>query len=100
MFVLQLNPMTSNAENVVPVVRAETREAIEALLNSETVEPYTDGQWRKVFRQGGMLEWYNPPMGGESWIGVPAIADIGTADDWARLAREEYERVVSTIPQV
>ena len=102
MFVLQLNPMRSNAENVIPVARAETREALLALLQSEAVEPYTtDNQWRKCFRQGGLLEWFNDPGPHmEPWIGVPAIVDIGTREDWMRQAGERYDRTIAGIHAV
>lgn len=98
MFVLQLNPMQSNAENVVPVFRAESREELMALLQGEQVEPYTtDNQWRKCFRQGGPLEWFNYPDGGYAWIDVPAIVDIGTREDWMRQAGERYDRTIAGI---
>ena len=92
MWALQLNPMTANAEQVVPVAVGETEQDIIALLERDTVEPYTDGQWRKVFRQGGILEWYNPPMGGAAWIGVPAVVDIGTEEDWINDAVEAMKQ--------
>lgn len=91
MWVLQLNPMTANAERVVPVAGADTREALEAFLNLQLAEqPYQDGQWSKVFRQGSPLEWYNPPFGDQAFIHVPAFVDIGTEEDWAREAVEQY----------
>ena len=100
MWILQLTPMTSNAENVVPIFRGATREALEAFMDAESVEPYTDGQWHKVFRQGGPLEWFNPPLGDEAWIGVPALADVGTEHDWAAQAIERFRRLESSIPAV
>jgi hypothetical protein len=91
MWVLQLNPMTANAERVVPVACAETRQQLEAFMNEQTApEPYRDGQWGKVFRQGSTLEWFNPPFGDESFIGTPAFVDIGTEDDWAQEAIQRY----------
>jgi hypothetical protein len=105
MYILQLNPITSNAEHVVPVARAETREELLALLQREKVEPYREPadshRWYKVYRKGGPLEWYNDPgpmM--QPWIGVDAILDIGTRDDWARSAAERYDRAVFEIPEV
>jgi hypothetical protein len=99
MFVLQLNPMRSNAENVVPVARAETREVLLDFLRREAVESYiSDNQWRKCFRQGGPLEWFNDPGPHmEPWIGVPAIVDVGTRDDWMRRAGERYDREMASI---
>jgi len=104
MFVLQLNPMRSNAENVIPVARAEKREDLLALLQREAVPYYKDEEpggyvWGKSFRKGGPLEWFNDPGPGlEPWIGVPAIVDIGTRDDWAQSAAERYDRTVQGIP--
>jgi hypothetical protein len=100
MWILRLNPMTSNAETVVPLVRAETREQLEAFMASETVTPYQDSQWGKTFRQGGPLEWFNPPMGGEAWIGVPAIVDVGTEQDWAAQAVADFRNFQMSIPSI
>lgn len=97
MWVLQLNPMPSNAEVVTPVGYAETREKLEAYLAAETVEPYQDGQWSKAFRKGGPLEWYNPPLGGEAFINIPAMVDIGTQEDWAHQASERYQNFLNGI---
>ena len=91
MFVLQLNPMTANAERVNPVAWAETREQLEAFLRSESVEPYKDGSWHCTFRAEGPLRWYNAPgPNGESWIGVPAILDVGSEADWMHDASERF----------
>lgn len=100
MWILQLNPMVSNAETVVPVVRAETREQLLTFMDSEIVGNYQDGQWSKCFRQGGPLEWFNPPLGGEAWIGVPAFVDVGTEYDWQQRAAEEFRRLQNSIPGV
>ena len=96
MFVLQLNPMTSNAEMVQPIAVAETREALENYLKSERVEPYqTDGRWNKVFRQGGPLEWFN-----DTAFFDEKIVDIGTADEWAQKVRDQYDQLVARLIQV
>src|SRR5208282_1970651 len=100
MWVLQLNPMTANAERVVPVACAETREQLQAFMNEQAVEPYQDGQWGKVFRQGSMLEWYNPPCGGQAFIDIPAFVDIGTEEDWAREAVERYRHFLMEVYHV
>jgi hypothetical protein len=100
MWILQLNPMTANAERVVPVVRAETREALEMFMAGEIVGPYQDGQWHKCFKQGGRLEWFNPPLGGEAWIGVPAFVDIGTEQDWMSRAADDFHQLEIEIPSI
>ena len=93
MFVLRLNPMQCNAEVTQPVARAETREALLDFMRRERVDPYTtDNRWNKCFRQDGPLEWFNDPGPSmEPWIGVSAIVDIGTRDDWMRVAGERFD---------
>jgi len=105
MFVLQLNPMTANAEALTPLMRAETEQELRDFLASESVEPYIDKggshPWRKTFRFGGPLEWYNCPNDNmEVWVGVQAIVDIGSREDWARRAELEYDETVARIPSI
>jgi len=100
MWILQLNPMTGQAENVVPVVRAESREALEAFMVAESGPMYMDGRWSKCFKQGGLLEWFNPPFGDQAFINVPCFVDIGTEDDWAARARERFQQIQFDIPSV
>ena len=100
MWILQLNPMTASAEDVVPVVRAETREQLEMFMAGEIVGPYQDGQWSKCFKQGGRLEWFNPPFGDQAFINVPCFVDIGTEEDWAARARERFQQIQFDIPSV
>jgi len=100
MFILQLNPMTANYESLVAVACAETVDALRALVESERVEPYTDedgsnmcgGRLCKSFRKGGPLEYLNPPDR------EACIVDVGTPDDWARNAREQFNRQVLSLP--
>lgn len=64
MWVLYLNDMrSSHIETLTPAVRAESRQQLLDLLERERVESYRsdDGRWAKSFRQGGPLEWFNPP---------------------------------------
>lgn len=63
MWILQLNDMRSGKiEYCETVVRAETKEELEAFVEREKVESYkTNGRWAKSFREGGLLEWFNPP---------------------------------------
>jgi hypothetical protein len=77
-FVLYLNDMrSSNIEIVRPVLKSQSREAIEKLLEeSRAPEPWSDeGRWRKVFRKGSRLEWYNPPDLSDGG-GFPAYSGI------------------------
>jgi hypothetical protein len=98
MWILQLNPMTDRAEAVRWVAVADTPQALEQFLADQTApEPYKDGNYYKVFRQGSVLEWFNPPLGGHASFGNPAIFDIGTAEDWADRARNEFVAVTNQL---
>jgi hypothetical protein len=85
MFILYMNPMRGRCEDMEPVARAETAEELQALVKRERCEPWDDVgdkdqlhdtdaaarlsgpfvervqnyRWRKCFRKGGPLEWYN-----------------------------------------
>lgn len=62
MWSLLLNDMRSpKVEMLMPAARATTCEELLDLLVAEKVEPYTDSPWRKTYRCGGPLEWFNPP---------------------------------------
>jgi len=97
-WILFLNDMRhGHFEDMSPVARAETREALEAFVRAETVEPYRDPSglpatedatdpsgfgyrcnsttWYKTFRKGGPLEWCNTARGDESFRQVPRIID-------------------------
>lgn len=97
MFVLRLNPMrAAQVEITENICKADTREALEALLERESVEPYRDGRWAKHFRQGGPLEWFNPPCE----IFGQGIFDIGNADVEAMRARENFEAFAGALCHV
>lgn len=69
-WVLYLNDMRdSHVEELRPVLRANSREELEAVILREKVEfyrepgwgPYGETVWGKCFRKDGPLEWFNPP---------------------------------------
>jgi hypothetical protein len=100
MWALQLNPMTANAETVVPIVCAETPEQLYEFMKAETVEPYQDGRWYKVFRKDGPLEWMNAPVNGQAFVGIPAIVDFGNEECWVNDARIAYQSFVSNMRRI
>lgn len=62
LFALMLNDMRASKIEIKHIVAvSELRSELEHLVASETVEPYSDGNWGKSFRRGGPLEWCNPP---------------------------------------
>ena len=94
MFLLRLNPMRANAEHNIVVARAETVDRLIAFVNSERVEPYRDGEWHKCFRQGGPLEWYNPPDA-NPWY--PCFHDIGTLEDAIQSTISDWNGMLARI---
>lgn len=91
MIILFLNDMrSSHYEDRQPAARGETMEEIARLLEAEAVEPYaTPGlshDWGKTYREGGPLEWYNPPMGDLAEY----VEDIGSLEDWRARAEAQW----------
>ena len=96
MFVLQLNDMRAcKIELLTVIARAETREALEKYMKAEEVDSYRDGQWGKVYRKGGPLEWCNSPF-----LIDQCIVDVGSADSWALNARNEFENSIMGLPLI
>jgi hypothetical protein len=97
MWVLLLNDMrAANIENIQPVCIAETKQELLNLLEAERVERYTtDNRWGKTYRQGGPLEWMNPPWDHEDHL---HFQDVGTSEDWAESACRDYQERVLSLP--
>lgn len=95
MYALFLNPMTSKAEHTSIVAISKSSETLQNLLNTEAVEPYKDGNFHKVYRKGGILEWFNPPYPGNiDFSGNPVIINIGTVEDWIEKTVADYNNFV------
>jgi hypothetical protein len=58
-----MNPVTDMAESGRIAMMSYDRDKLMAVYQSEIVEVYSDDRFRKSFRQGGPLEWYNPIWG-------------------------------------
>lgn len=120
MWVLMLNDMrSSNIENLQPVFRAETKEKLKEFIEKEKVEHYTDDgtrilqhttdmlagtteinngyKWQKCFRKDGPLEWFNKPY---EYDENKHFINVGTKEDWANDARQDYERKIEVIPLI
>jgi len=101
MHILLLNPMRGRYEELVPVARAHTREALDAFLASEKVDTYTEkdaNDWgpaslRKSFRKGGPLEYFNPPDRNECY-------QRASLDEWLANTTRAYEERGMTVPCV
>ena len=96
MWILQLNDMRDEVISLKPVARAETKEELEAFVKSETVDPYQDEEYGKVFKKDGPLEWHNPPV---EQIGQFYI-NVQDEETWAERARVDFKDRVLSIPEV
>ena len=98
MWLLQLNDMRSpRIEIMTPVARAESRAVLMALLTREDTAPYRDGQWSKRFRQGGPLEWFNPPSFGEM---DECLFEMVSLDTFLERQRAAYQAHLDSFPLV
>jgi hypothetical protein len=61
--VLMLNDMRCAHVEALVIAAEGPADALEAMVNTESVATYRDGRYRKSFRAGGPLEWFNPPPG-------------------------------------
>lgn len=105
-FILVLNDMRSSQVQVsTNVCRADTKEELQALLDKEKVEPYTDidagnYHWQKFYRKGGPLEWFNqaPPDG----LWGHGINEIPSEEDYVKIyadgARKRYQEAMQETP--
>lgn len=59
---LVLNPMRGRTEEKRFLAVSDSRDELRTAWQAERVEPYADENWRKSYRQGGQLEWFNPPF--------------------------------------
>lgn len=100
MWVLALNDMRSpKGETLDHIVKAETKEALVAFLESEKVEIYYDGPWAKSYRAGGLLEWKNPSVNKNQ-----GIYNIGTRNEWMQKAAIEagelFDKDIAPLPTI
>ena len=52
--------MTDRTEAGRIAIMSDDKEKLVKTYESEFVDSYDDDRFRKVFRKGGPLEWYNP----------------------------------------
>ena len=78
LFKLVLNPMTCRCEEEIVCAISDDINRLKEFLKGEfEKEPYDDSGYRKVFKKGSPLEWYNPHRGGlrqntisEEWVDI------------------------------
>ena len=80
-FALLLNDMRQpNIENIQVVRTAGTTDELAEWMKSQLAEqPWDDGRWRKAFKPGSELEWFNPPVDlcklNDYWGGIWEVPD-------------------------
>lgn len=73
MWVLYMNKITAPAGTVDLVCTAKSEVELVDFIAREKVAPYDSNQYRKCFREGGPLEWFNDEG---------QIRDFGTEEQW------------------
>lgn len=77
-YYLIMNPVTDRVESGRIVMMSTRKENLISSYENERVAIYNDGNFSKVFRQGGPLEWYNPVW---TFEGVDPFGH-GLSEDW------------------
>lgn len=77
-YFLIMNPVTDKAESGRIAMMSTSRQDLITAYENEQVAIYDDGNFRKVFKQGGPLEWYNPVW---TFEGVDPFGH-GLSEDW------------------
>lgn len=122
-FFLFLNDMrSSHVEELTRVCRADTIEELQALIDREKVEPYTDTgshaivhdtdseaktaghtvleqkpsyTWGKVFRKGGPLEWFNAPH--EYKLTKQFVVTVPSEQEYLENVRRDYQQTMFNV---
>ncbi len=113
MYALYLNMMRDRAERMDLLAISEDLKRLQDYVRGEQVEPYQDVSssgfgdgnqtFYKAFRQGGPLEWYNPPSGlnledGNSFTG--GIRKIPNRQEYMEQAGRDWDRFVGQTRRV
>jgi hypothetical protein len=77
-YFLIMNPVTDKAESGRITMMSTSRQDLITAYENEQVAIYDDGNFRKGFKQGGPLEWYNPVW---TFEGVDPFGH-GLSEDW------------------
>lgn len=81
-YYLIMNPVTDRAESGRIAMMSIEKDNLIKSYENERVAVYNDGNFSKVFRQGGPLEWFNPVW---TFEGVDSFGH-GLSEDWVDIA--------------
>lgn len=88
-FVLMLNDMRhSRIETLTPAAFSDDPEKLRVWMNEQRFE-WADGQWRKRFRAGAPLEWFNDHVNGfggieQRWVPSDEVTRLEADPRWIR----------------
>ncbi len=85
-YYLIMNPVTDRAESGRIAMMSTSRQNLISAYENEQVAIYDDSNFRKVFKQGGPLEWYNPVW---TFDGVDPFGH-GLSEDWIDVQNLPY----------
>ena len=86
---------SENVESMVDICLADTPADLVKFVQQElSPKPYKEESYRKVFKKGGPLEWFNPPVSADSYI------EVITEEKYVELKREEYRKYLSSLPRI
>jgi len=84
------------------VAWANSEQELKDFLKQEkSIVEYQDGRFVKAFKMGSPLEYFYPPLKGYVVaVGVPAIEDVGTVDDWVQETIQNFANTQEVLHQV
>ncbi len=85
-YFLIMNPVTDRAESGKIAMMSTSRDGLISAYENERVDVYDDGNFRKVFKQGGPLEWFNPVW---TFEGKDTFGH-GLSEDWVEMENLNY----------
>jgi hypothetical protein len=80
-----MNPVTDRAESGRIAMMSTSRQDLITAYENQQVVTYDDNNYRKFFKQGGPLEWYNPVW---TFEGVDTFGH-GLSEDWVDIQNLE-----------
>ena len=81
-YILWMNPMTGRAESRrIAAISCNKQKLIDFYHAEEAEQSYQDGEWDKAFKQGSVLEWFNPLYNEAYFDGLDHFGH-GICEEW------------------
>jgi hypothetical protein len=85
-YYLIMNQVTDRAESGKIAMMSTSKDSLISAYENERVAVYNDGNFSKVFKQGGPLEWFNPVW---TFEGRDTFGH-GLSEDWIDMENLSY----------